>query len=104
MSELNKDSAGNKPENKFRRLISMVEDHAEKLPDDLPQDSQNRNGIIQSGEIDQRQETEKVDSLQGIPDLDAGGTCQSVPESALTTPNNFSDATPPSSAPAIDAS
>ena len=104
MSELNKDSAGKKTKNRFRRLISMVEDHAEKIPDDLPQDLENKNGVIYSGEIEQRQQTEKVDALQGIPDLEAGGTRPSVPGTASTTPSVFSDDTPPSSAPAIDAS
>jgi len=104
MSELNKDSAGNKSKNRFRRLISMVEEHAEKIPDDLPQDLQNKNGVIQSGEIEQRQKSEKVDALQGNPDLDSGGTHPSVPRTALTTPSVFSDDTPPSSAPVIDAS
>ena len=104
MSELNKDSAGKITKNRFRRLISMVEDHAEKIPDDLPKDLQNKNGVINSGEIEQRQQTENVDALQGIQDFEAGGTRPAVPGTASTTPSVFSDDTPPSPAPAIDAS
>lgn len=103
MSDLNKDSAGNKPKNKFRRLISMVEDHAEKIPDDLPQDLQTKNELILSGESEQSQYTEKGDSLQGIPDLEAGGTRPSISGTQSTTQSVFSDDTPPSSTPAIDA-
>ena len=96
MSDFNKDSAGNKPKNKFRRLISMVEDHAEKIPDDLPQDLQTKNEVILSGESEHSQQTEKIDPLQGIPDLDAGGTRPSIPGTQSTTPSVFSDATAPS--------
>jgi penicillin-binding protein 1C len=103
MSELKKDPAGNKPKTKFRRLISMVEDHTEVLPEDLPQDLQTKNDVIQSGETEQRQHVENVDLFENNPDMDAGGTRRSSPGSEWTSPSNFSSDTPPSSAPGIDA-
>lgn len=62
-----------------------------------------RTSLFYLGNQEQSQYTEKGDSLQGIPDLEAGGTRPSISGTQSTTQSVFSDDTPPSSTPAIDA-
>jgi len=99
-----KNSSEEKSRSRFHRLLSMVENHAETVPDDLPQKVQVPGKIYQVDNIKKDQQSGKLDLTQESTESDERDQKPTDPENIATSQSVVSGQTPPSKTPAIDAS